>query len=161
MSYDVSHIHPEKTCGLDGSTLTEVHLEGSQYAFPALIPRTTPGFYSRRNNSECRVTLARNTSGSTLSPGRIVKWADGYRRRRFDGYAFKGGSEVVGVLGRCPAAATEDGHCGGGHGEGGHEPTGGDHRAPDRGSGERRSDRDRGEGGAGGGNPWCQQEKGT
>lgn len=98
MGYDVSHIPLHKTCGLNGTTLTEHQLEGSVKIFENFVVPTSPGFLSTYSNRQAQFQLARNTSGSALAAGRLVQWAAGYRGRRFDAYAYNHGQTPAGVI---------------------------------------------------------------
>ena len=99
MPYDVSHITLGKVSGLDGSTLIETNLEGSVKVHPNYVPPTAAdGFRTKYSNRQGEWILARNTSGATIPGGRLVGWAAGYRKERFDRMTYVAGGEAGGVV---------------------------------------------------------------
>lgn len=99
MPHDVSHIALDRCSGLDSSgNVVETHLEGGTKVFENFVVPTAYGFWTKYNNRQAEFILARNVSGSTLAPGRLVQWAAGYRGRRFDSYSVTHGMKPAGVI---------------------------------------------------------------
>lgn len=81
-----------------------VDIEGSSAAF-ADDDTTSSGPSTRNSGRLTHCILVRNSSGISLEPKRVVKWASGQRGKRVDGYGNATAENVAGVVDdRLPAA---------------------------------------------------------
>jgi hypothetical protein len=83
-----------------GSTYgVSVAIEGIRKVFKDVDYSSTDSIKPPRSGGEVECILVRNTSGTTLLPGRVCVWASTYQGRRVDGYtSLDQGQPVAGIV---------------------------------------------------------------